>query len=69
VHEKNGPFHPIQSYYAGRIGERVSDPKEADHRFLWLPAEDVRGRFYPEMQNWALEMYLNEKEQRGSCSE
>ncbi len=57
-HETLGFFHPIQFYYTGRIGKRIREPNESDHRIFWLPPEDVRGKLFPEMQNWAIRAYL-----------
>ena len=58
MHDILGAFHPIQFYYIGRIVNRIREPKEADHRLLWLLPEEVRDNLYPEMQNWAVEAYL-----------
>ena len=58
AHETLGFFHPIQFYYTGRIGDSIREPNEPDHRLLWLPPEDVRGKLFPELQNWAIEAYL-----------
>lgn len=58
VHEKNGPFHPIQSYYTGALGEQTCAPSEPGRRLLWLPPAEACGRLCPEMQNWALDVFL-----------
>lgn len=58
IHDTKGPFHPIQSYYVGTIGEQVAPPQEPDIQFLWLPLEEVRGNFYSVMQNRALETLI-----------
>lgn len=50
-----GYFHPIQEYYVGELLEKMQDPIEDDHRFVWVRFEKLRGNMYLEMQNWALE--------------
>ncbi len=50
-----GYFHPIQTYYAGELLEKVQEPMEEDHRLVWVRFEDLRGKMYMEMQNWAIE--------------
>lgn len=52
---KIGYFHPIQTYYAGELIEKICEPTEEDHTFIWINYEDLRGRMYMEMQNWAIE--------------
>ena len=51
-----GYFHPIQTYYAGTLLEQIQSPTESDHRFLWIPYEELKGRMYLEMQNWAIDL-------------
>ena len=50
-----GQFHPIQTYYIGEMIEKVAEPTEENHRFLWLEYDDIKGKMFAEMQNWALE--------------
>lgn len=59
-HTKIGYFHPIQTYYAGKVGSRVECPVEKDHTIMWLNYCDLKGKMYLEMQNWALEYCWNE---------
>ena len=61
THDTKGPFHPIQSYYTGTIGDPVAPPQEPDIQYLWLPLEEVRGKFYSVMQNRALEALLEKQ--------
>lgn len=61
VHDTKGPFHPIQSYYRGTVGDRIAPPQEPDIQFLWLPLEKVRGNFYSVMQNRALEALIDKQ--------
>lgn len=50
-----GYFHPVQVYYMGELLEKVQEPTEEDHQFVWMKFEDLRGKMYLEMQNWAVE--------------
>lgn len=61
VHDKLGPFHPIQYYYSGRLGDKIREPQEQDHELLFLPPEQALGKLFSEMQNWAVEEYLRKK--------
>ena len=54
-HPTIGYFHPIQTYYLGRLLERKSPHTEADHVFCWIEYDQLKGRMFIEMQNWALE--------------
>ena len=54
-HKTVGLFHPIQTYYSGELIEKVAEPTDADHRFLWVDYDDIKGKMFAEMQNWALE--------------
>ena len=58
THNILGAFHPIQFYYTGRIGKCIREPSAPEHKLLWQPPENVRGKLFPEMQNWAIEAYL-----------
>ena len=55
THPKLGYFHPIQSYYVGELKEKVSEPIETDHILMWVRYDDIKGKMFAEMQNWALE--------------
>lgn len=54
-HPTIGFFHPIQTYYYGELLEKVSLPVEKDHILCWGDLEDLKGKMFVEMQNWALE--------------
>lgn len=60
THPKLGHFHPVQSYYVGELKQRVSEPIEADHILMWFKYEEIKGKMFAEMQNWALEQVWNE---------
>lgn len=55
LHESIGYFHPIQTYYFGSLISKLLEPAEQDHKFWWIDYDELRGRMYLEMQNWALE--------------
>lgn len=59
-HYSNNPhieyFHPIQYYYLGEIMEQKQLPLEEDHCLIWVRYEELRGKLFVEMQNWALDV-------------
>ena len=57
-----GYFHPIQTYYAGELTEKVREASEDDHLLVWRRFEELRGKMYLDMQNWAVEVYWNSGE-------
>ncbi len=63
-HPAIGYFHPIQTYYFGKLLEKVSAPTEADHRLCWIEYDQLKGKMFVEMQNWALEQLLLKKSRR-----
>ena len=54
-HPNIGYFHPIQTYYIGELLEKVQEPIESDHEFMWVEYEQLKGKMFAEMQNWAIE--------------
>ncbi len=56
VHSSLGPFHPVQSYYLGTLLAADRTKMEKDHVLLWLRPEELVGRMFSEMQNWAVEV-------------
>ena len=54
-HPTVGYFHPIQTYYFGKLSDRESIPIETDHVLCWVEYNQLRGKMFVEMQNWALE--------------
>ncbi|MBO5109805.1 MAG: NUDIX domain-containing protein [Clostridia bacterium] len=54
VHPVLGHFHPIQTYYLGRLSAPVTPPSESDHRLVWLSAAEAVDAMYSEMQSWAI---------------
>ena len=54
-HPTIGHFHTIQSYYVGKLLDRESVPTETDHMLCWIEYDQLRGKMFLEMQNWALE--------------
>ena len=54
-HPQLGYFHPIQTYYIGDLLEKVQEPIEGDHEFMWVEYSQIRGNMFPKIQNWAIE--------------
>ena len=54
-HPAIGYFHPIQTYYLGKLLDRESAPTETDHILCWVEYDKLKGKMFLEMQNWALE--------------
>ena len=54
-HPTIGYFHPIQTYYFGKLLDRESIPTETDHILRWIEYDQLKGKMFLEMQNWALE--------------
>lgn len=55
-HKRVGYFHPVQTYYAGELVKRIDCPVEKDHTLMWLGYDEIRGKMFSPMQNWALDM-------------
>ncbi len=55
IHPTIGYFHPIQTYYFGKLLDKVSAPTEKDHILCWIEYKELKGNMFLEMQNWALE--------------
>ena len=47
-------FHPIQTYYTGRILEKIQEPTEEDHELVWMEYKELAGKMRWEMQGWAI---------------
>lgn len=54
-HPTIGYFHPIQTYYFGMLLDKKLTPTETDHVLCWIEYDQLRGKMFVEMQNWALE--------------
>lgn len=54
-------FHPIQTYYFGELIEEVGAPTEKDHVLCWIEYEQLKGKLFVEMQNWALEQAVMQR--------
>ena len=54
-HPTLGYFHPIQTYYLGKLLKKQGEGTESDHILRWVEYEQLRGKMFVEMQNWALE--------------
>ncbi len=55
IHSEIGGFHPIQAYYSGELKAKITEPTESDHALFWISVEQLKGKMFAEMQNWALE--------------
>ena len=58
MHSVIGYFHPIQTYYYGKLSDKGFIPTETDHILRWVEYDQIRGKLFAEMQNWALEQLL-----------
>lgn len=58
IHSKIGYFHPIQTYYYGHLLTKIQEPIEKDRKLIWREYKDIKGKLYAEMQNWAVETYI-----------
>ena len=54
-HSTIGFFHPVQTYYYGKLLDREAVPTETDHVLCWMEYGDIKGKLFSDMQNWALE--------------
>ena len=66
-HPTIGYFHPIQTYYFGTLLDCKSTPTEKDHILCWIEYDQLKGKMFLEMQNWALDMYIEIKRKRKTC--
>ena len=58
LHPTIGYFHPIQSYYVGKLLDKVKESVEPDHDFKFVKFEDIENKMYLEMQRWAIEQAI-----------
>lgn len=54
-HPTLGYFHPIQTYYVGKLLDKECIATEDDHTLRWVEIAQLKGKMFLEMQNWALE--------------
>ena len=56
-HKRIGYFHPIQHYYMGELIHMEENfTIEKDHTLMWLGYDEIKGKMFSPMQNWALDM-------------
>ena len=56
-HKRIGYFHPIQHYYMGElIRMEESFTVEKDHTLMWFSYDEIKGKMFSPMQNWAVDM-------------
>lgn len=49
-----GFFHPVQSYYSGKLTEKVCEESEETNHLVWLDVKTIKGMLYSPMQEWAV---------------
>ena len=54
VETPKGYFHPIQSYYVGKLLDKVAELIEPDHVFKFVKVDEIGNKIYLEMQRWAI---------------
>ena len=42
----------------GEVISKVTDSIENDHDFVWIEYDEIKGKMFVEMQNWALEQCI-----------
>ncbi len=57
THPTIGHFHPIQTYYFGKLLIKEVSCTEKDHTLCWIEYEKLKGKMFSKMQNWALEEF------------
>ena len=60
VHDRLGPFHPVQYYYYGKLSDIVAVPVESDHNLRWLSYPDDCGKLFVPAQRWAAQKYFED---------
>ena len=55
-HPKVKYFHPIQYYYIGELIDKVQEPKESDHQLEWVNIDEIKGKMFAPMQEWAIQI-------------
>ncbi len=58
LHPVIGYFHPVQEYFSGEIIGSIQAPAEADHEFMWMEYESIKGKMFAEMQGWAIDQAM-----------
>ena len=53
-----GWCHPIQYYYRGSVGERITEPVEKDHTLEWIPINEAEWKLNVKPQIWAVKRLL-----------
>ena len=55
LHSAVGYFHPVHFYYMGQLLKKTGVPIEKDHELCWFTYEEIKGKMFSDMQNWALD--------------
>lgn len=56
-----GCFHPVQTYYSGKLITKVGEPLEENHTLVSFSFNEIEGKMYSPMQQWAISQAI-EKE-------
>lgn len=60
VHDRLGPFHPVQYYYYGKLLDIAAVPMESDHNLRWLSYPNDCGELFVQAQRWAVQKYFED---------
>lgn len=50
-----GAWHPIGFFYNAKLGEKVQEPTELNHKLIWLPVREAIGQMFFKHQSWVIE--------------
>lgn len=59
-HPSIGPFHPVQKYYIGKLTDCVEIKTQEDHHLIWYDYEQLKGKLFATMQNWAVDRSIEQ---------
>lgn len=63
-HPMLGYFHPVQKYYIGTVSVKGKAMAEENHQLVWADYNDLKGKLFVKMQNWALDECWRELNKR-----
>ena len=58
-HPTIGYFHPIQTFYCGKLIGDEQPRLEKDYSLHWIDYDKIQGMLVSRLQNWAVEQFLN----------
>lgn len=59
--DRIGYLDVAATIYLAKFKEKVAEPVEIDHKVMWVSPADYVGKLYHEFQNYALEKYIEKK--------